>query len=105
MNVKGSEMTQCYSHVCCYFCYSYNLGSFQEVGEDFKLDHHGRLHGCALLKSTMLQGVPFTTQTLWICTYRTIFLLKIVKSLEKEAPSCFYTKVRCGLLEALPSTH
>lgn len=30
--MKGSEMTQCYAQVCCYFYYSHNL-YVQEVGE------------------------------------------------------------------------
>lgn len=57
------------------------------------LDHHRWLHGHALLKSTMLQEVPFTSQTLWICRCRTIFQLMAVKGLEKKAPFWVLHKV------------
>lgn len=99
INTKSSEITQCCVYISCYSYDSYSLGSFQEMGEGFKLDCQGRLNECALLKSTKLQET-LTSETLWI--YRLmmmIFQLMAEKYLEKWA-FCFCTKAKFCLLHS-----
>lgn len=77
--------------------------SFSGNGESFQLDHPG-WQGHALLQGTMAQEGLFTSWTLCIGRFMTIFQLMAVKCLEKGPPFCFCPKVRCGPLGALPST-